>query len=97
MEKTIDTGLIFPSTKGGLRRTTPKTIQKAYKRLGLDNFCTHSIRHSTATKLLSNNMSLYSVSKLLGHKNVSVSQRYLHIEQSAVANEATDILNELNK
>lgn len=95
-DKTKETGLIFPSTKGGLRRTTPKTIQKAYKQLGLDGFCTHSIRHSTASKLVKNGMSLFAVSKLLGHSNISMSQRYSHLEQSAVANEAVEILNNTN-
>ena len=95
--QTIASGLIFPSTKGGLRRTTPKTIQKAYKQLGLDGFVTHSIRHSTASKLVNSGMSLFAVSKLLGHSNISMSQRYSHLEQSAVANQAAEILNNSNK
>jgi len=96
-DRTIDTNLIFPSTKGGLRRTTPKTIQKAYKQLGFDGFVTHSIRHSTASKLVNNGMSLFAVSKLLGHSNISMTQRYSHLEQSAVANQAAEILNNTNK
>ncbi len=94
--ETIATGLVFPSTTGSLRKTTPKAIQKAYKELGLENFCTHSIRHSTASKLIKNGMSLFAVSKLLGHSNISMSERYSHIEQSAITNEATTILNTLN-
>ena len=95
--KTVHTGLIFPSTKGGLRRTTPKTIRKAYKRLELDGFVTHSIRHSTASKLVRNGMSLFAVSKLLGHSSITMSERYSHIEQSVVANQAAEILNKSNK
>ena len=94
---TVATGLIFPSTTGGLRRTTPKSIQKAYKQLGLDGFCTHSIRHTTASKLVKNGMSLFAVSKLLGHSNISMTQRYSHLEQSAIANQAAEILNNSNK
>lgn len=94
--KNSTSGLIFPSTNGCLRRTTPKTIQNAYKALGLDNFCTHSIRHSTASKLVKNGMSLFAVSQLLGHSNISMSQRYSHLEQSAVANQAAEILNRSN-
>jgi len=95
--KTNKTGLIFPSTKGGLRRTTPKTIQNAYKQLGLDGFVTHSIRHSTASKLVKSGMSLFAVSKLLGHSNISMSQRYSHLEQVTVANQAAEILNNSDK
>lgn len=86
--------LIFPSKTGGLRRTTPKTIQNVYKVLGLDGFCTHSIRHTTASKLVKSGMSLFAVSKLLGHSNISMSQRYSHLEQQAVANQAAEILNQ---
>ncbi|MCF2901551.1 site-specific integrase [Pseudoalteromonas sp. OFAV1] len=85
--------LVFPSKKGGLRRTTPKSIQNVYKELGLQGFCTHSIRHTTASKLVKNGMSLFAVSKLLGHSNISMSQRYSHLEQKAVANQAVEILN----
>ncbi|AMJ93608.1 hypothetical protein AVL56_04355 [Alteromonas stellipolaris] len=85
--------LVFPSKTGGLRRTTPKSIQNVYKELGLEGFCTHSIRHTTASKLVKNGMSLFAVSKLLGHSNISMSQRYSHLEQKAVANQAVEILN----
>jgi integrase len=92
-DQTKTSSLVFPSSKGGLRRTTPKTIQNAYQALGLDGFCTHSIRHSTASKLVKSGMSLFAVSQLLGHSNISMSQRYSHLEQSAVANQAAEILN----
>lgn len=85
--------LVFPSKKGGLRRTTPKSIQNVYKEIGLDGFCTHSIRHTTASKLVKSGMSLFAVSKLLGHSNISMSQRYSHLEQQAIANQAVEILN----
>ncbi|MEO2280238.1 tyrosine-type recombinase/integrase [Pseudoalteromonas pernae] len=86
-------GLVFPSKTGGLRRTTPKSIQKVYKELGLEGFCTHSLRHTTASNLVKNGMSLFAVSKLLGHSNISMSQRYSHLEQKAVAYQAAEILN----
>ena len=86
-------GLVFPSSTGGVRRTTPKSIQNAYKKAGLDNFCTHSIRHSTASKLVNNGMSLYAVSKMLGHSSITMSQRYSHLEQASVAEQAQKILN----
>lgn len=85
--------LVFPSKTGSLRRTTPKSIQNVYKELGLEGFCTHSIRHTTASKLVKSGMSLFAVSKLLGHSNISMSQRYSHLEQKAVANQAAEILN----
>jgi len=91
--KKSGSNLIFPSKSGGMRRTTPKSIQKAYKTLGLEGFCTHSLRHTTASKLVKSGMSLFAVSKLLGHSSITMSQRYSHLEQSVVANEAFEILN----
>ena len=92
-ENQHSSGLVFPSSTGGIKRTTPKSIQNAYKKAGLDNFCTHSIRHSTASKLVNNGMSLYAVSKMLGHSSITMSQRYSHLEQSGVAEQAQQILN----
>tara|TARA_R110001599_G_scaffold235453_1_gene434658 strand:+ start:10163 stop:11185 length:1023 start_codon:yes stop_codon:yes gene_type:complete len=93
-QQSDDKALIFPSKTGGLRRTTSKTIQNVYKELHLDGFCTHSIRHTTASKLVKNGMSLFAVSKLLGHSSILMSQRYSHLEQQAVANQAAEILNQ---
>jgi len=87
-------GLIFPSKTGGLRKTTAKTIQNVYKELDLDGFCTHSIRHTTATKLVKKGMSLFAVSKFLGHASITQSQRYSHLEQQAVASQIAVILNQ---
>ena len=86
--------LVFPSKTGCLRRTTPKSIQSVYKELGLEGFCTHSIRHTTASKLIKKGMSLMSVSKLLGHASITQSQRYIHLENEVVANQVADILNQ---
>lgn len=91
-EQSNDGLLVFPSKNGGVRRTTPKSIQRAYKQAGLDDFCTHSIRHSTASKLVKNGMSLFAVSKILGHSSIAMSQRYSHLEQSLVAEQAMKIL-----
>lgn len=39
----------------------------------------HLLRHTYATLLVSNGVSLYLVSKLLGHASVGVTQRYAHL------------------
>lgn len=89
--------LLFPSKTGGLRYTTPKSVQAAYKAAGLDRFCTHSLRHTTATRLVKNGMSLFAVSKFLGHANIAMSERYSHLEHIAVADEAARILDKANQ
>jgi site-specific recombinase XerD len=39
---------------------------------------THVLRHTCATRLLDAGIDLYSVSRHLGHSNVSTTDRYLH-------------------
>jgi integrase len=87
--------LVFPNSKGGKRTCTPKAIHNAYKRIGLDGFCTHLIRHTVASNLLNNGMSLFEVSRILGHSSINTATRYSHLEQRAVADKAAMIL-ELN-
>ncbi len=42
----------------------------------------HSLRHGYASLLVSKNVSLYTVSKLLGHSDVKTTQIYSHLQQS---------------
>lgn len=88
----VNNELIFPSKKGTKRRTAPYGLQKAYKVLGLDGVSTHTLRHTTASKLVRSGMSLYSVSKILGHSSVQITERYAHLCESQVAQEALSIL-----
>jgi len=87
-----DDVLVFPSQKGSKRTCTPKAIQNAYKRVGMDGFCTHMIRHTVASRLINNGMSLFEVSKVLGHSSISTTTRYSHLEQRVVADKAATIL-----
>lgn len=67
--------------KNGQRRTDFKgpwnRIKKAAK-LPAD-FRLHGLRHNWASTLASNGTDLYTISKLLGHKDISTTQRYAHL------------------
>jgi len=39
----------------------------------------HDLRHSFATLALQGGASLYDVSKLLGHSDINITQRYAHM------------------
>lgn len=38
----------------------------------------HDKRHTIATRLVQSGVDLYKISKLLGHKDISTTQRYAH-------------------
>jgi integrase len=79
-----------------------KGIRKAITRAGLNEphlvkrygkFTPHSLRHTFASRLVQGGMSLYAVSKLLGHNSTAMTQRYAHLAPSQVAQEALEIIN----
>lgn len=73
-------GYIF-STGNGTKitsRNLSRAFTKAVIKSGIKNFRFHDLRHSFATRLAQNGIDLYKVSKLLGHKDITTSQRYAH-------------------
>lgn len=48
------------------------------RKVGLDSFI-HKLRHTFASHLVQNRVDLYTVSKLLGHKNILTTQIYAHL------------------
>jgi integrase len=47
---------------------------------GLDDLRLHDLRHSHASLLIAQRIDLYTVSKLLGHSSVAMTQRYAHLQ-----------------
>lgn len=56
---------------------TWKTVSKL---AGIKDFRIHDLRHSYASFALKKGVDLYTVSKLLGHKNIATTTRYAHLE-----------------
>ncbi len=53
-------------------------FKRAVKFAGIKNLHFHDLRHSFATRLVQHGVDLYTVQRLLGHKNPSMTQRYAH-------------------
>lgn len=93
-----------PSDPSKPRGYSTKGIRKAIDRAGLNltplvqrhgRFTVHCFRHTFASRLVQAGMSLYAVSRLLGHSDTQMTTRYAHLSPSQVANEAATILNNL--
>lgn len=59
-------------------------IARAAAGLGKD-VCFHTLRHTTASLMASNNVSLLAIADTLGHKTMSMVQRYAHLAVGAKA------------
>jgi integrase len=80
---------VWPNTNGQARN--PKSLSTTFTRkardLGLD--CTfHSIRHTFATRWAKSGISILMISKLLSHRSLQSTQRYVHIEDLESQKEA---------
>ncbi len=76
----IHSDLIFPSSTGTkiLRRRLERAFSKAVKDAKLEDFHFHDLRHTFATRLAQAGVDLYRIAKLLGHNDISTTQRYAH-------------------
>ena len=81
-----------------------KGVRKAIERAGLNaphlvlrygRFTPHCFRHTFASKLAQRGVSLYAISKLLGHSSTQMTQRYAHLCVDTAAENAASILNSL--
>ena len=70
--------LFTTQTGKKLEPLTVSTSISTYNRSrGVEVTSTHSFRHYYATKLVENNIDIYTISKLLGHSSIAITQNYL--------------------
>lgn len=75
-------GYIFPSQNKAKPLELRRAFRTAIKRAGLKNFRGHDCRHSYATEMLAQGLSLGEIGHLLGHRSVSMTRRYAHLVES---------------
>lgn len=94
----VDFDNIFVTQTSPLRPLTTESINSIVRRaisasgikVGKRHFGTHSLRHSLATRLLSNGNSLPTISGILGHKNTETTMAYLRIDTEGLRAFALD-------
>ncbi len=71
---------VFASEAGTkiLRRNLMRAFYNATERAKIEDFRFHDLRHTFATRLAQAGIDLYMISKLLGHKDIKMTQRYSH-------------------
>lgn len=79
--------LVFPSNNGKKIGVMSQTFPRAVKQAGLNDGVTdrrqkvtfHTLRHSFASWLVMDGISLYQVKELLGHASLTMTERYSHL------------------
>lgn len=81
------TDWLFPGSKPGQPRhpsNLQRAMQRACRQCGLKKRATpHTLRHSFATHLLESGTDLATLQMLLGHRQLSTTLRYAHVEGKA--------------
>jgi integrase len=88
---------VFRNKKGGPRGYSGAAIRKALRKAGLDDCKIHTLRHTHASRLIQNGMSVYEVREVLGHTDIKTTMRYAHLETRQVTSKARDVINRLNQ
>ena len=83
---------LFPSdSREGHMLSFKNSWKKICKLAYLENVRVHDLRHTYASLLINNGISLSVIGKLLGHTNASTTERYAHLNDETLR-KATNIL-----
>jgi integrase len=86
---------VFPGADGERMKRIDTAWESLMKRAGLKNFRLHDCRHHFASRMVQAGVDLYTVKELLGHSEITMTERYSHlapdnlraaVEKVAVAN-----------
>lgn len=74
---------VFLSPRGAKLRHSHvwEDFKKVAKKAGLENVTIHSLRHTFASHLVMSGVDLYTVGRLLGHRDIKSTQIYSHLSQ----------------
>jgi integrase len=78
--RSIKTNFVFFNEAGSKidAENLLRGFTKVLERFGIQDFRFHDLRHTFATRLAQAGVDFYKISKLLGHKDIRMTQRYSH-------------------
>ncbi len=82
---------VFAGMNDGNLTTVKKVFRSILREAGIDNFRPHDLRHTFASILVQGNVSLPTIGRLLGHTQVSTTNRYSHLDDGTLRS-ATSII-----
>jgi site-specific recombinase XerD len=80
-------GHVFTTSDGKQIKKISNSYQRAVERLGFNANVTdrrqkvvfHTLRHTYASRLVMAGVDLYTVQRLMGHKDITMTRRYAHL------------------
>lgn len=76
---------VFPCPGGAGHIVDPRRVfEQALKMAKIADFHIHDLRHTYASILVNAGVPLYNVKELLGHKDITVTQRYSHLADASL-------------
>ncbi len=84
-------GYVFPSAIGGHYSSTSDQWLRFRKQIDMEHIRLHDLRHTFASQAVNAGHSLAVIGALLGHSNVTTTQRYAHLQSNTLVDAANDI------
>jgi integrase len=70
---------VFPGADGEQMKRIDSAWESLMTRAGLKNFRLHDCRHHFASRMVQEGVDLYTVKELLGHSEITMTERYSHL------------------